>query len=221
MSLNRISFLEGWERNPAAFLKGGRGEAQSDEESDTWHDLPDSSLSSSFPSTYSRLNFNPYAGPGWNESAVDDHHGEVRPSLLGSLGLALSPTTTRDSRVDSPENERSLPDAAGAAAIPPKEPAWLTETTGAFEVSAAKRVGMSDFVSPLAIQRKGFADSNDVAQVSLAIVYCFLSAGIVFGFAALKPVLIRENVYRNLCSREELDDNVAVCDGQEIRYESW
>lgn len=50
------------------------------------------------------------------------------------------------------------------------------------------------------------------------MVYCFLAAGIVFGFAAIKPILIRENVYRGLCSKEELDDDVPVCDGQEIRY---
>lgn len=58
-----------------------------------------------------------------------------------------------------------------------------------------------------------------LAQVCLAVVYCFLAAGIVFGFAALKPVLISEHVYRNLCSQEELDNDVAVCDGQEIKYE--
>lgn len=50
------------------------------------------------------------------------------------------------------------------------------------------------------------------------MIYCFLAAGIVFGFAAIKPILIRENVYRNLCSKEELDEGVPVCDGQEIRY---
>ena len=58
-----------------------------------------------------------------------------------------------------------------------------------------------------------------LAQVCLAVVYCFLAAGVVFGFAALKPVLISEHVYRNLCSQEELDNDVAVCDGQEIKYE--
>lgn len=56
-------------------------------------------------------------------------------------------------------------------------------------------------------------------QVCLAVLYCFLAAGVVFGFAALKPVLIREHVYRNLCSQEELDNDVTVCDGQEIKYE--
>lgn len=61
---------------------------------------------------------------------------------------------------------------------------------------------------------------RELAQVTFAVIYCLLSAGIVFGFAALKPVLIRENVYRNHCSREELEQNVTVCDGQEIRYEN-
>jgi hypothetical protein len=56
-----------------------------------------------------------------------------------------------------------------------------------------------------------------IAQVCTAVVYCFLAAGIVFGFAALKPVLIRENVYRNLCTKAELEEGVDVCDRQEIR----
>ncbi|KAJ5698103.1 hypothetical protein N7462_000108 [Penicillium macrosclerotiorum] len=203
MSLNRISFLEGWERNPAAAFLRGRGEdvSPSDTESDTYQELPeDSSLASSFPSTYSRLNFNPYAGPGWNESAVDDR--DDRPSLLGSLGL--SPTTTREGRADLERGPRS-PASAAAEAVPgsvphkehrpPQLPAWLPETRGAFEVSPARRI----------------------AQVCLAVIYCFLSAGIVFGFAALKPVLIREKVYRNLCSPQELEKNVGVCYGQQIR----
>ncbi|KAJ5621894.1 Major facilitator superfamily domain general substrate transporter [Penicillium herquei] len=194
MSLNRVSFLEGWERNPAAFLRG-REDPPSDTDDDTFQDLPDtSSLSSSFPSTYSRLNFNPYAGPGWNET-VDDR--DDRPSLLGSLGLGLSPTTTRETQVRVDPLRPASPAAVAGVAGPPKdrEPASWSGTTGAFEVSPAKRI----------------------AQVCLAVVYCFLAAGIVFGFAALKPVLIRENVYRNLCSQQELEDNVGVCDGQEIR----
>ncbi|CAG8186451.1 unnamed protein product [Penicillium olsonii] len=180
MSLNRISFLEGWERNPAAFLH--RPDGDPDTDSDDYQDLPDGSVASSFPSTYSRLNFNPYAGPGWNESPDDPH--DDRSSFLGPSFLGLSPTTTREPRVSSPALERpALVDAPWA------------HTTGAYEVSRAKRI----------------------AQVCTAVVYCFLAAGVVFGFAALKPVLIREKVYRNLCSQAELDRNVEVCDGQEIR----
>lgn len=57
-------------------------------------------------------------------------------------------------------------------------------------------------------------------QVITAVIYCFLAAGVVFGFAALKPVLIREGVYRNRCSRDELSRNREVCYGQELRYAS-
>ncbi|KAJ5109652.1 hypothetical protein N7532_002297 [Penicillium argentinense] len=183
MSLNRISFLEGWERNPAAFLRGraedsGSTGPASDEESYVDQDLPET-LSSSFPSTYSRLNFNPYAGPAWSERGDDGDD----PSLA-----SLSPTTTRESRA-----ERGW--TPGPVAVPARREPWWSETTGAFEVSPAKRI----------------------VQVCLAVVYCFLAAGIVFGFAALKPVLIRENVYRKFCSQAELEANVPVCDGQEIR----
>jgi hypothetical protein len=126
MSLPRISFIEGWERNPP-----------SDDED--YQDLPEGSVSSSFPSTYSRLNFNPYAGPGWNERP-DDH--DDRSTFLG-----LSPTTTREGRAspapvlasaEIPErDERTGPVQEEAHAR--KEP-WA-DTTGAYEISAGRRIG--------------------------------------------------------------------------------
>ncbi|KAJ6185177.1 hypothetical protein N7519_006478 [Penicillium mononematosum] len=192
MSLNRISFLEGWERNPVAFLSHPESD---DSDPDAYQDLPEGSVASSFPSTYSRLNFNPYAGPGWNESPEglqDDRSSFFGPSFLG-----LSPTTTRE-RVGSVSAqglgsvERTVHEDSGTT-VARKHP-WA-DTTGAYEVSAARRV----------------------AQICTAVVYCFLAAGVVFGFAALKPILIREKVYRNLCSEAELEKAVNVCYGQEIR----
>lgn len=56
-----------------------------------------------------------------------------------------------------------------------------------------------------------------LVQVIVAVIYCLFAAGIVFGYAAIKPVLIREKVYRNLCTKEELDKNVRTCYDQEIR----
>lgn len=53
-------------------------------------------------------------------------------------------------------------------------------------------------------------------QVIIAVLYCFLATGIVFGYAALKPVLIREHVYRDLCTEEELRKEVRTCYDQEI-----
>ncbi|KAF7715906.1 Uncharacterized protein PECH_005757 [Penicillium ucsense] len=189
MSLPRISFLEGWERTPAAALLRGRAEEPpSDTESDTYQDLPDdASVASSFPSTYNRLSFNPYAGPGWNESAVDDR-GERR-SLLSNLGLTS--TSPPDARTGLERRQSPAPQGPVAH----KEPVAVQDTRAAFEVSASRRI----------------------AQVALAVIYCFLAAGVVFGFAALKPVLIREGVYRHLCTADELNRDVVVCDGQEIR----
>lgn len=139
MSLNRISFLEGWERNPAAFL--GHPESE-DSDPDSYQDLPEGSVSSSFPSTYSRLNFNPYAGPGWNESPEDPH--DDRSSFFGPSFLGLSPATTREERAGSGSAQglgstgRTEHEDSGTtvARTPP-----CADTTGAYEVSAARRIG--------------------------------------------------------------------------------
>jgi hypothetical protein len=54
-------------------------------------------------------------------------------------------------------------------------------------------------------------------QVCVAVIFCLLAAGVVFGYAAIKPVLIQEGVYRDQCAPgEDLKD--AECNGQEIRY---
>jgi hypothetical protein len=53
--------------------------------------------------------------------------------------------------------------------------------------------------------------------VLFAVIYCLFAAGIVFGYAAIKPVLIKEQVYRKYCTQKELDKNVRVCYEQEIR----
>ena len=138
MSLNRISFLEGWERNPVAFLSHPESD---DSDPDAYQDLPEGSVASSFPSTYSRLNFNPYAGPGWNESPEDLQ--DDRSSFFGPSFLGLSPTTTRE-RVGSVSAqgpgsvERTVHEVSGTT-VPRKQP-WA-DTTGAYEVSAARRVG--------------------------------------------------------------------------------
>jgi hypothetical protein len=60
-----------------------------------------------------------------------------------------------------------------------------------------------------------------VVQVFLAVIYCLFAAGVVFGYAAIKPVLIDEGVYRNLCTKQELKDDVDVCYEQELRWVDW
>lgn len=41
--------------------------------------------------------------------------------------------------------------------------------------------------------------SRRMAQVACAFVWCLLSGGPIFGFAALKTVLVREHVYEDMC----------------------
>lgn len=41
-------------------------------------------------------------------------------------------------------------------------------------------------------------------QVGVTVVYCFFAAGIVFGYAALKPVLKSEGAYQDLCAPSNL-----------------
>ncbi|KAF9695530.1 hypothetical protein EKO04_006484 [Ascochyta lentis] len=55
------------------------------------------------------------------------------------------------------------------------------------------------------------------AQVFTVVLACWFASGIVFGFAALKPILIKEGVYRDLCTQEELAEDVEVCYEQDLR----
>jgi MFS family permease len=86
------------------------------------------------------------------------------------------------------------------------------EPVAAFEVSKIKRI----------------------AQVAVACVYCLFAAGVVFGYAAIKPVLIgirpgnpilstptnllsEQGVYAERCTPKEIEDGVWVCYEQELR----
>ncbi|EFQ99776.1 FMP42 [Nannizzia gypsea CBS 118893] len=56
-----------------------------------------------------------------------------------------------------------------------------------------------------------------IVQLIIAITYCSLSSGIIFGYAALKPILISEGVYSHLCMNDEVITAARVCDKQELR----
>lgn len=55
-------------------------------------------------------------------------------------------------------------------------------------------------------------------QVVFTIVACSLASGIVFGFAALKPVLIEEGVFHDLCGDEDLHGDGSSCPEQNLKY---
>ncbi|KAF2748494.1 MFS general substrate transporter [Sporormia fimetaria CBS 119925] len=77
------------------------------------------------------------------------------------------------------------------------EPAYEArlEPVGAFEVPRWKRM----------------------LQVFLAVIYCLFAAGVVFGYAAIKPVLVEEGVYRDHCTADELKQDVLLCYKQDLR----
>nr|POF15342.1 protein fmp42 [Quercus suber] len=70
---------------------------------------------------------------------------------------------------------------------------------------------------PLGVGAFEVSKSKRIAQVLIAVLYCLLAAGPVFGFAAIKPVLVDEAVYRDKCTKQELEDGVWVCYEQELR----
>lgn len=51
-------------------------------------------------------------------------------------------------------------------------------------------------------------------QVFCAIVWCLFSAGPIFGFAALKPILIDQQIYRDICLP---DDEMVPCSEQDMK----
>lgn len=57
-----------------------------------------------------------------------------------------------------------------------------------------------------------------IAQVCFTVLACWLASGIVFGFAALKSVLIDQGIYRELCTADELRAGVSVCYEQDLKY---
>ncbi|KAJ5691944.1 hypothetical protein N7462_001367 [Penicillium macrosclerotiorum] len=55
-------------------------------------------------------------------------------------------------------------------------------------------------------------------QVIFTFLACCLTSGIVFGFAALKPILVSEGVFHHLCSQEDaLDPQPDLCKAQDLR----
>jgi len=43
-----------------------------------------------------------------------------------------------------------------------------------------------------------------ILQVAVTVVYCLFAAGVVFGYAAIKPVLKKEGAYRDVCAESDL-----------------
>lgn len=115
-----------------------------------------------------------------------------------SHGLRHVPSHQRSLR-HVPSQQRSLRHVLSYDALAnPEEPSQATNPTGGvtqYKISTARRV----------------------AQVCFTVLSCWLASGLLFGFAALKPVLIDQGVYREQCTRQELEDEVELCYKQDLR----
>ncbi|KAJ5435407.1 Major facilitator superfamily domain general substrate transporter [Penicillium cf. griseofulvum] len=56
-----------------------------------------------------------------------------------------------------------------------------------------------------------------IAQVVITVIACWSASGIVFGFAALKPILIDQGVYHERCTPAEIDEGLELCAQQDLR----
>ncbi|PVF96318.1 hypothetical protein CPB86DRAFT_736987, partial [Serendipita vermifera] len=56
-----------------------------------------------------------------------------------------------------------------------------------------------------------------ILQIVCAVFFCLTCTGVIFGYAALKPVLVRQGVYRELCTEHEKQQHVWVCEKQDLR----
>ncbi|KAI1760969.1 MFS general substrate transporter [Hypoxylon sp. FL1150] len=81
-----------------------------------------------------------------------------------------------------------LPESWDPAYVEDRETHHLAQSRGAFEVPQWKRI----------------------LQVGVTVVLCLFAAGIVFGYAALKPVLKEEGAYQDICDEDGGDTCVEI-----------
>lgn len=98
-----------------------------------------------------------------------------------------------------PSHQRSLRHVLSYDALAnPEVPSQATNPSGGvsqYKISTARRI----------------------AQVCFTVLSCWFASGLLFGFAALKPVLIDQGVYREQCTTEELEADVELCYKQDLR----
>lgn len=140
--------------------------------------------------------------------------------------------------------DRNQADEDGEMPLPEQRPVWRRLSLDAF--APVEAIALGDDPAPhiaaykiSAALRAGIILSTllrggerqltlPIAQVVFAIIACCLASGIIWGFAALKPVLIAKGVYRELCTTNEeshsnfnlfraADDEQIPCAEQDLR----
>ncbi|KAJ9100515.1 hypothetical protein QFC21_003555 [Naganishia friedmannii] len=62
------------------------------------------------------------------------------------------------------------------------------------------------------MEYESVSQAKRLGQVVSSVIFCFLTAGVVFGYAELKPVLVDNQVYGELC-----EDGKGYCNASDIR----
>lgn len=150
MSLPRVSYLESWESNPASSRRqldrdqSSIREPYNDDDEESYNDLPDASVASSFPSVTDlpslrhRLTFNPYSGLGWTQATRDGtDHDHNSLSRVSSLVSKYGPADHSAEGGETAESAGLEQDNRGPL-----------ETTGAFEVGGIRRACMLNLLLP-------------------------------------------------------------------------
>lgn len=76
---------------------------------------------------------------------------------------------------------------------------------------------MATDIIPVISMSKRYSDKQKLIQVICSIIWCLLGSGVIFGFASLKPILIKEGVYSSLCSPEADLPFGKACDNQDLK----
>ncbi|ROT39606.1 MFS general substrate transporter [Sodiomyces alkalinus F11] len=121
-----------------------------------------------------------------------------------------------------------VPDEEEQSRLPLLTPVASTSTNIAR--SRSRRLSFDAFAQPAALldppverterRASAYKVSNAKRFVVTAIVTCWFASGITFGFAALKPILIAEGIYRDLCPADDVNadrDPRIPCNQQDMR----
>ncbi|CAI8497481.1 unnamed protein product [Hanseniaspora opuntiae] len=76
---------------------------------------------------------------------------------------------------------------------------------------------MTTDIIPVLSMSKIYTNKQKLTQVICAIVWCLLGSGVIFGFASIKPILIKEGIYSSLCSPEDGLPFGKACDNQDLK----
>ncbi|KAK6084859.1 Protein FMP42-like protein 2 [Seiridium cupressi] len=137
---------------------------------------------------------------------------ELAALVVDKKSMSLAQHVTATEGVDR-EDPQLFDDEFG-------EPRWRRLSFDAFAPIDHSALPEADPAAPHIAAYK-ISPARRIAQITFAVIVCCLASGIVFGFASLKPVLIAEGVYRELCpinTPEDGEDPFEVpCTEQDLR----